>query len=169
MSASATFRIVVAALMIACVAAGCSKPAAGGGPKASLAEDHGRLPSGALDQAIAQGIGDPTTCVLIADKASGKVLYQYGEVFNCVRGLPACDRPGDLSARQALALAGLAGGRETSCASNADGSRMVGWAEGPVGGKSPDLLYSAVMEGQKALPGHEMASRLADAFQSAGL
>jgi hypothetical protein len=170
MSASASVRIVVALLAVASFAAGCSKPpSSGGGPKASLAEDHGRLPSGALDQAIAQGIGDPTTCVLIADKASGKVLYQYGEVFNCVRGLPACDRPGDLSGRQALALAGLAGGRETSCASNADGSRMVGWAEGPVGGKSPGLVYSAVMEGQKALPGHEMASRLADAFQSAGL
>jgi hypothetical protein len=162
------FRIAVAGLVVTALAAGCSKPS-GGGAKASLAEDHGRLPHAALDQAIGQGIGDPTTCVLIAEKPGGKVLYQYGEIFNCVRGLPACDRPGVMSARQALALAGAAGGRATSCASNADGSRMVGWAEGPVGSRSPDLVYSAVMEGQKALPGHEMAARLADAFQSAGL
>jgi hypothetical protein len=162
-------RIVLASLLIAALAEACSRPGAGAGAKASLAQDHGRLPGAALDQAIGQGIGDPSTCVLIADKASGKVLYQYGEIFNCVRGLPACDRPGVMSARQALGLAGVAGGRGASCASNADGSRTVGWAEGAVGSKSPDLVYSAVMEGQKALPGHEMASRLSDAFQGAGL
>jgi hypothetical protein len=160
---------VVATLLVAALAAACSKPAATGA-KASLAQDeHRRAPSGALDQAISQGIGDPTTCVLIADKATGKVIYQYGEIFNCVRALPACDRPGMLSARQALPLAATPAGRETSCASNADGSRTVGWAQGSVGGKSPDLDYTAIMEGEKALPGHEMAARLADAFQSAGL
>ncbi|HEX4741978.1 MAG TPA: hypothetical protein VH353_11660 [Caulobacteraceae bacterium] len=136
----------------------------------TLAEDRDhRLPSNALDQGIGSGIGDPTTCVLIADKTTGKVLYQYGELFNCVRGLPACDRPGVLSARQALAFAKLPEGRETSCPSVPDGSRMVGWAQGSVGSKSPNLVYSAVMEGQKALPGHEMAARLSDAFQNAGL
>jgi hypothetical protein len=154
----------LAALLLALSPGACSPPA-----KAPAAAAHGRLPAGALDQAIAQAIGDPTTCVLIADKASGKTLYQYGEVFNCVRGLPACDRAGVLSARQALALAAAPQGRETSCASVPDGSRLVGWAQGPVGPKSPDLVYSAVMEGQKALPGHEMAARLADAFQSVGL
>ena len=150
------------------VLAACSQPGAKKG--GSLAEDRThRLPSTALDQGIGAGIGDPTTCVLIADKTTGKVLYQYGEIFNCVRGLPACDRPGVLSARQALAFATLSQGRATSCASVPDGSRMVGWAEGAVGPKSPNLMYSAVMEGQKALPGHEMEARLADAFQNAGL
>jgi hypothetical protein len=156
--------------IIALTAAACSRPAASGaGARETLAEDHGRLPHAALDQAIGQAIGDPTTCVLIADTRSGKVLYQYGEIFNCVRGLPACDRAGELSARQALPLATAPQPRETSCASVPDGSRMVGWAQGPVGPKSPDLAYTAVMEGQKALPGHEMGSRLADAFQGVGL
>lgn len=157
-----------ATILVLLMLTGCSQPAAKKGGTLAEDRDH-RLPSSALDQGIGAGIGDPTTCVLIADKTTGKVLYQYGEIFNCVRGLPACDRPGVLSARQALAFATLPQARETSCASVPDGSRMVGWAEGPVGPKSPNLVYSAVMEGQKALPGHEMAARLSQAFQNAGL
>jgi hypothetical protein len=128
-----------------------------------------RPPSDALDHAIADAVGDPDTCVLLADRATGKVVYRYGEEFNCVRGLPACDRPGTMSATQALALAATPGGRGASCASNADGSRMVGWAEGKATSRGRDLSYSALMEGQRALPGHEIASRLDAAFQKAGL
>lgn len=125
------------------------------------------LPSAKLDAAIGRSIGDPTTCVLIADRASGKVLYTYGDRFNCVRALPACDRPGTLSGRQALGLA--AGGRGASCASNADASRSVGWAEGVVAGSQPPIIYSAVMEGQAALPGIEMNTRLAQVLSDTGL
>ena len=46
---------------------------------------------------------------------------------------------------------------------------MVGWAEGKVASRTRDLVYSAMMEGQTALPGHEMNARLYDAFQKAGL
>ena len=88
------------------------------------------MPADALDHAIGAAIGDPNTCVLVAERVGGRVLYSYGAPFNCVRGLPACDRPGYLSARQALAFAAAPGGREASCPSNADGSRSVGWAEG---------------------------------------
>jgi hypothetical protein len=122
-----------------------------------------------LDRAVATAIGDPDTCLLIADRASGKVLYQYGAPFNCIRGLPACDRPGYMSAKQALPLAATPGGRKASCPSNPDGSRMVGWAEGKAASQTRDLVYSAMMEGQTALPGHEMNARLYDAFQKAGL
>jgi hypothetical protein len=127
------------------------------------------LPTDALDHAIGEAIGDPDTCLLLADRASGKVVYRYGAPFNCIRGLPACDRPGYISAKQAVALAGTPGGRKASCPSNADGSRMVGWAEGKVVSQTRDLVYSAMMEGQTALPGHEMNARLYDAFQKAGL
>ncbi len=165
-----TSATVFALALVSLWAGACSRPPAAGRSGESLAEDHGRLPGGALDQAIAPAIGDPSTCVLIAERGTNKVLYQYGQIFNCVRGLPACDRPGVLTARQALPLAtAVAQGRETSCASTPDGSRMVGWAEGPVNGHMPNLVYSAVMEGQQALPGHEIATRLADAFQTAGL
>jgi hypothetical protein len=146
-----------ALVITAATAAGCS----GGGQTA--------LPSDALDHAVGQAIGDPDTCLLIADRGTGKVLYRYGAPFNCIRGLPACDRPGYMSAKQALALATAPDGRQASCPSNPDGSRVVGWAEGKVASRTRDLVYSAMMEGQTALPGHEINARLYDAFQKAGL
>lgn len=158
--ASSGMALALAALL----GPGCSKLGVGAA--------HGRgakLPTAALDQAIAQGIGDPDTCVLLADPATGKILYRYGEAFNCVRGLPACDRPGYLTATQALKLSAAAGGRQASCNSIPDGSRTVGWAEGTTTSAKHPLLYSAVMEGQTALPGHEMAARLADAFSGLGI
>jgi len=154
-------RVLSAAVLTATailVAAGCSAPARRAG-----------LPTQALDHAIADAVGDPSTCVLLADRASGKVVYQYGTQFNCVRGLPACDRRGYMSATQALSLAATPDGRGASCPSNADGSRQVGWAEGRAASQTRDLIYSAMMEGQTALPGHVIAPRLDDAFQKAGL
>lgn len=158
--ASTGLALTLAALL----GVGCSKVDVGAG--------HGRaprLPTAALDQAIAQGIGDPDTCVLLADPATRKILYRYGDEFNCVRGLPACDRPGFLTATQAVKLAGQTGGRQTSCNAIPDGSRTVGWAEGTTTSLKHPLLYSAVMEGQTALPGHEIAARLTDAFSTLGL
>jgi hypothetical protein len=151
------------AIVLALGLAACARPLAGGGA------GGGGLPGDALDQAIAGGVGDPTTCVIVAERPTHKVLYRYGQLFNCVRGLPACDRPGFLTAQQALALADTADGRGASCPSNADGSRRVGWAEGRIAGSKRDLIYSAVMEGDRALPGREMIARLNDAFANAGL
>ena len=125
------------------------------------------VPSSKLDAAIGAAIGDPTTCVLIAEQGSGKIVYRYGDNFNCLRALPACDRKTFTNARRSLALA--ASGRGASCASNPDASRSVGWAEGVVTGSSPALIYSAVMEGQAALPGREMNARLSQVFQGAGI
>jgi hypothetical protein len=107
--------------------------------------------------------------VLLADAATGKVLYRYGDDFNCSRGLPACDAAGLINAKTALQFAARPGGRFASCNSLPDGSRTVGWAEGPVQSTKHALIYSAVMEGQRALPGREMNARLYDAFQKAGL
>lgn len=122
-----------------------------------------------LDDAIGKAVGDPSTCVLLADRATGKVVYQYGSDFNCGRTLPQCDAPGAMSARTALQFAARPGGRLASCASVPDGSRQVGWAEGRVQSTKRDLVFSAVMEGERALPGHEINARLFDAFQAAGL
>lgn len=135
----------------------------------ACARPQGGVPGDALDQAIGRSIGDPTTCVIIADRTSRKVLYTYGQRFNCLRGLPACDRPGFMNAQQALGLADVADPRGASCPSNAEGSRNVGWAEGRVSGAKRDLIFSAVMEGDRALPGQEMIARLNDAFGDAGL
>lgn len=148
-----------AALMLGALLAlaACAPP----GPKGA--------PPSRLDTQIAQAVGDPSTCVLLADAATGQVVYRYGSDFNCDRMLPACDRPGQLNARQALSFATRAGGRLASCPSVPDGSRTVGWAEGPAPSKARRLIYSAVMEGQRALPGHEINARLYDAFTAAGL
>lgn len=148
-------RRLLALLLIAAVAACAPK-----GP---------RLPTAKFDEAIAAGIGDPTTCVLIVDRVTGRTVYSYNAGFNCTRGMPACDRPGTLSARQALPLALTPGGRKASCPSNADGSRTVGWAEGKVISRHYDLIYSAVMEGDRALPGEEIASRLDNVFVDSGI
>jgi hypothetical protein len=129
----------------------------------------GGLPAGQLDNQIAAAIGDPTTCVLLADAATGKVVYRYGDDFNCSRALPACDTAGQMTAKDGLKNATAPGGRMQSCPSLPDGSRMVGWAEGRVQSPKRNLIFSAVMEGQRALPGHEMNARLYDAFQKAGL
>jgi hypothetical protein len=136
---------------------------------AACAPSGPKLPASALDDAIGDVIGDPATCVVLTAPGSTKVLYRYGQPFNCSRGLPACDRPGYISAMGALAFASVPGGRHASCPSSADGSRTVGWSEGRVTGASRPLVYSAVMEGQTALPGQEIAARLADAFVRAKL
>lgn len=131
-------------------------------------QDGAALPSTQLDQAIGTAIGDPTTCVLIADRATGKIRYRYGQLFNCVRGMPACDRPGFLNAKTGLKLAAVPP-RGESCPSSPQGTRRVGWAEGVIGGTSGTLIYSAVMEGDRALPGHEMNVRLYDVWTKTGL
>ena len=136
---------------------------------AACAPPSGRgLPKDALDDAIGRAVGDPSTCVLLADRASGKVVYRYGDEFTCRRALPRCDGPGTLTALGALPSAASAP-RLVSCPSSPDGSRTVGWAAGRAANTRRDLVYSAVMEGERALPGHEMAARLADAFANAGL
>ncbi len=127
------------------------------------------MPTDALDHAVGDVVGDPTTCVMIAERATQKVIYTYGDRFNCLRGLPACDRPGLSSAKAAVALAETPDGRGASCPSDADGSRRVGWAEGRVASRRGDWIYSAVIEGENALPGREMSARLAQAFRKAGL
>ena len=147
----------LAALVVFALLAGCTQAMGPG------------LPSDALDQAIGDVIGDPTTCVIIADRATHKSVYTYGVSSNCARGLPACDRPGLSSAKAALAFADTADGRGASCPTNAGGSRSVGWAEGRVVSTHGHWIYSAVMEGETALPGQEMSARLAQAFQNAGL
>jgi len=151
-------RLIFIPVVVATALSGCS-PGRPANP----------LPAAELDAAIGAAIGDPNTCLLLADQTTGKVVYRYGESINCDRALPACDRSGSMSATQALALAASPGGRGASCPSNADGSRMVGWAEGLVKSRRRTLIYSAAMEGETALPGHEIAARLDGAFKRAGL
>ena len=111
-------------------------------------------------------IGDPNSCLLIAERGSGQVLYRYNTATACARAFPACERPGEAKL-SALLKATAADGRPRmlSCSTQADASRGVGWAAGPITGT--DLVYAAMMEGERAFPGRMMAERLSGAFRRA--
>ena len=119
-----------------------------------------------LDREIGEAIGDPGTCVLIAE--GRKTVYRFGSNVVCGRELPACG--GGLS-QTPDELLQLALARKTpitaSCPSNPEGSRLVAWASGPIEGH--DMVYAAVMEGDQAPPGVVIADKLAAAFKAAGL
>ena len=121
-----------------------------------------------LDAEVSQAIGDAATCLLIGEQPGGKVVYRYNTRTVCARTLPACDRP-DAQTLEQLLKATAADGqpRTLSCNTTADASRGVGWASGVMEGKG--LVYAAVMEGERALPGRIMASKLTSAFRRAGL
>jgi beta-lactamase class D len=60
-------------------------------------------------------------------------------------------------------------GKTGTCASNADGSRQVGWWIGRLQGPKGDYVFAASVEGQGSLPGLEVQTRLKSAFAGAGL
>lgn len=122
----------------------------------------------ALDAAVSRAIGDPSTCVLIAERPGGKLVYRYNTHTACARSLPACEGAQSRTVHDLLELAVADGQkRALSCNTAVDGSRGVGWAAGVIPGKN--LAYAAMMEGDRAFPGRMMAERLEGAFAKAGL
>ena len=119
-----------------------------------------------LDAAVSRAIGDPTTCVLIAGAGSSRVLYRYNTATACDRELPDCDGPGSNKVGKLLeATSRDRHPRTLSFDSAVAPGRGVGWASGPIAGT--DLVYAAMMEGERAFPGRMMADRLAGAFRRA--
>jgi hypothetical protein len=122
-----------------------------------------------LDAAISRAIGDPGSCLLIAERANGKLVYRYNSHTACGRALPSCAAVNASQTVDDLLKATVKDGqtRTLSCSSTSDASRGVGWAAGAIPGKG--LVYAAVMEGDRAFPGRMMADRLARSFKDAGL
>ena len=119
-----------------------------------------------LDAAVSRAVGDPNTCVLIAAAGSGRDNYRYNTATTCAREFPACDRAGTRKLKDLLdATVKDRRARTLSCNTQADASRGVGWASGPIAGT--DLVYAAMMEGDRAFPGRMMADRLETAFRRA--
>ena len=117
----------------------------------------------ALDAAVSRAIGDPNSCLLIAEAGSGKRLYRYNTHTACDRELPSCEGPDKTKVGRLLErTAKDRQPRQLSCDTLADASRGVGWAAGPIQGT--DLVYAAMMEGDRAFPGRMMADRLEGAF-----
>ena len=73
------FTLVIAALALL---AGCA-------PDAPKGVDKDRL-----DEAVSRAIGDPATCLLIAEQDSGRLVYRYNTHITCGRTLPACEGSG---------------------------------------------------------------------------
>jgi len=130
-----------------------------------------KLPKGVnpdkLADAVSDAIGDPNTCMLIGRRGSGEVVWRYNTHTTCARSLPACDVGGARTVGDLLKATAADGRPRTlSCNSAADGSRGVGWAAGPIAGRG--LVYAAVMEGPRALPGRIMAEDIEGALKDAG-
>lgn len=149
-------RLVIAVGLLACgLLAACSPDAPPGVDKA------------VLDAAISRAIGDPNTCVLIAERG-GRTLYRYNTATVCARTFPDCEGPGQMAVGDLLdAVARDGQSRLLSCPTTPDRSRGVGWAAGPIAGTN--TVYAAVMEGDRAFPGRMMADRLEGAFRRAGV
>jgi beta-lactamase class D len=79
-------RVALAAGVASLALAGCGKvktPAAGAGAP-------GAFDKAKLEAAIDQKFGGVGTCVIVADTASGRRLYRYGNHQVCMRQLPPC-------------------------------------------------------------------------------
>lgn len=121
-----------------------------------------------LNEAVSDAIGDPATCMLIGRQGSGQVVWRYNTHTTCARSLPACDAPGARTLDDLLKATARDGRpRLLSCNSAPDGSRGVGWASGAIRGRG--LVWAAVMEGPRALPGRIMADKVEGALHDAGL
>ncbi|MFC3069093.1 hypothetical protein [Phenylobacterium soli] len=121
-----------------------------------------------LDAAVSDAIGDPASCLVIADKASGRVLYRYNTATVCARMLPACDSPGARTVKDLADVTAKDGqARRLSCNTAADGSRGVAWASGVLPRKG--YVYAAVMEGTRTFPGLMMAERIEPRLKDLGL
>lgn len=137
----------------------------------TLAACGPRLPKGVdsakLNQAVSDAIGDAQTCMLIGRQGSGQVVWRYNSHTICGRTLPACDRPGVRTVADLLQATARDGQPRTlSCDSATDGSRGVGWSSGVI--PNHGLVYAAVMEGERALPGRIIAEKVEGALQDGG-
>ena len=114
----------------------------------------------ALEQSIAMSMGDVNTCVVLVDRATGKIAWSTGLKEACRAKYPACTSNKSINV-QDLAKQAVGGLALTT------GCDLVSWAAGPAG--KSNYAYAAVMSGERALPGREMSLRLDAAFAAAGL
>ena len=141
----------------------------------ALAACAPKLPDGvdqqALDDAVANAVGSPSTCVVV-ENSEGKTVYRYGTHTTCARSLPACDAPGSTTIGAQLAAAHKGISRAASCDTAEEASRGVAWASGPLpaleGKGDRKMVYAVFMEGADALSGREAKRRLEAAFAKTG-
>lgn len=148
-------RAALPAILLVLALAACA-------PKAPKGVDKG-----VLDEAISKAVGDPNTCVLIAEAGSGKVVYQYNSVGACRADWPACQGAALRSAHDLVEATAKAPATVAASCPSVDPSRIVAWAAGPA--PRSGLVYATVMEGPRAFPGRMVADRVERAFRRSGL
>lgn len=123
--------VLVPLAALAALAAACAPPLPSG------------VDSNRLQNAVGDAVGDPNTCVLIAEAGTGRIVWRYGSSRSCGTAWPACSGTEVRSVEQLMKTAGREGAEIwASCPSNADRSRTVAWAAGPVPGR-PELVFTA--------------------------
>lgn len=154
-------RAAIPCLAALSLLAGCSQPAPGG------------IDKDVLDNAVGSAVGDPATCVLLAERDTGKVVYRWGEARICRREFTDCRTPPTVISAEALIQLAAKGDARTESCDIQNGESRVAWASGPVtagdGAKHGPLVYAVNMEGVNALPGREIRARLEPALAGAGL
>jgi hypothetical protein len=154
-------RAAIPCLAVLLLLAACDKPAPGG------------VDIDALNNEVASAVGDPATCVVLAEKATGKVVYRLGEPRICRREFTDCRTPPAILSADALLQLAVKGDERAESCDIQNGESRVGWASGPVttgaGAKHGPLVYAVNMEGVNALPGREIKARLEPALAKAGL
>ena len=130
---------------------------------AALSGCSPKLPEGVdaerLTEAVGSVIGDPATCVIVAEQGTGKVLWRSSRRQVCSQEREACTRPGRTTPEALVQEAAKGATLMTGCES-------VSWAAGAT--PRPGVVYAAVMYGARALPGREIARRLDSAFEASG-
>lgn len=134
-------------------------------PLLLLGACSGGLPQGvkkeALIENVGAAIGDPATCVVLVEAGTGKVLWRSSNMTVCTVERQACTRPGTTTVLDLAEATAKSGETLTT------GCESVSWAAGPT--TREGVAYAAVMYGERALPGMEIARRLDGAFKNSGL
>lgn len=121
-----------------------------------------------LDAAVSDAIGDPASCLLIAERGTGRIVYRYNTATVCARALPSCEGPKQRKVKDLVRLVAKdRQPRTLSCNTTPDASRGVSWAAGPLANKR--YVYAAVMEGTRTFPGMMMAERIEPRLHDLGL
>lgn len=154
-------RAAIPCLAATLLLTACSQPAPGG------------VDVDVLNNAVASAVGDPATCVILAEKDTGKVVYRLGEPRICRREFSDCRNPPSLLSADKLIQLAVKGDERAESCDIQNGEDHVAWASGPVaaspGAKHGPLVYAVNMEGVNALPGREIKARLEPALARAGL
>jgi hypothetical protein len=120
-----------------------------------------------LDDAVSRAIGDPNTCLMIAEADGGDVVYRYNTATACAREWPSCEGTAVRKVKDLVELTAKDRQVRNASCDSLDPARSVAWSAGPIPGKP--LVYAAVMEGDRTFPGLIMQDRIAAAFKKAGL